>query len=88
MNHQSKLVAGNASFSSETKFCFGAAAFCAIIGLIGYAINALSTSQSTLSAFLVISGLYLLMGVISLFKKEGSETTIEEASEEQLESAA
>jgi hypothetical protein len=39
-----------------------------LLGIIGYAINTLTTTETTLSAFLVISAFYLLLGVIGLFK--------------------
>lgn len=59
---------GKSRLSAETKLCFGAAGGCAIIGAVGYAINVLTTMETTLSAFLVISAFYFMIGVISFFK--------------------
>lgn len=68
IKNQASSIAGLSTLSVETKLCFGAAGGCAIIGSAGYAINALTTLETTLSAFLVISAFYLMLGVISFFK--------------------
>ena len=72
------LKPGKRSLSTEAMLCFGAAGGCLVLGLIGYAINALTTMETTLSAFLVISAFYLMLGVISLFKHKPADA-IEEA---------
>lgn len=68
IKNQASSIAGFSALSSESKLCFGAAGGCFVLGLVGYAINALSTTETTMSAFLVISAFYFLLGVISLFK--------------------
>lgn len=69
---QARGASKTAKFSSETGLCFAAAAGCFVLGVIGYAINALSATETTLSAFLVISAFYAMLGVISLFKAKPS----------------
>jgi hypothetical protein len=66
--NQASSIAGQSGLSAETKLCFGAAGGCLFIGVAGYAINTLTAAETTLSAFLVISAFYLMLGVISLFK--------------------
>lgn len=68
--NQASSIAGLSALSAETQMCFGAAAGCLVLGLIGYAVNSLTASETTLSAFLVISAFYLMLGVISLFKSK------------------
>jgi hypothetical protein len=63
-----KKLTGLSALSSECQLCFGTAAGCFVIGAIGYAVNALTVMETTLTAFLVMSGIYLLFGVISWFK--------------------
>jgi hypothetical protein len=83
--------AGLAALSAETKLCFGAAGGCLVIGALGSAINVLTAKETTLSAFLVISAFYLLLGVISLIKTSSDlahdKRAIEE-DDELIESAA
>lgn len=56
-------------FSDETRLCFAAAAgFCAIGGL-GWIINRIYPGHNLLSALLAVGGFYLVLGVVSLFKK-------------------
>jgi hypothetical protein len=90
IKNQASSIAGLSSLTAESKLCFGAAGGCAIIGAAGYAINALTTSETTLSAFLVISAFYLITGVISVFK--GAEQTVadnrHEIDDERMEAAA
>jgi hypothetical protein len=66
--NQATSIAGLSNLSTEAKLCFGAASGCLILGMIGYAINALTTMETTLSAFLVISAFYFLLGMINLRK--------------------
>jgi cobalamin synthase len=68
--NQASSIARLSALSAETQMCFGAAAGCLVLGLIGYAVNSLTASETTLSAFLVISAFYLMLGVISLFKSK------------------
>lgn len=68
LKNQASSTAGLSALSGEPKLCFGAAGGCLIIGSVGYGINALTTTETTLSAFLVISAFYLMLGVINLFK--------------------
>lgn len=70
IKNQATSIAGFKNLSSEAKLCFGAAGGCLILGMIGYAINALTTMETTLSAFLVISAFYFLLGVINLRKSQ------------------
>ncbi len=70
IKNQASSIAGLAALSAESQMCFGAAAGCFVLGVIGYTINALTTLETTLSAFLVISAFYLMLGVISLFKSK------------------
>jgi hypothetical protein len=72
IKNQVSSIAGFDALSTESKLCFGAAGGCLVLGLVGYAINALSTTETTLSAFLVISAFYFMLGVISLFKSGSS----------------
>lgn len=65
---QATSIAGRSALSTETKLSFGAAGGCLVLGMIGYAINALTTTETTLSAFLVIGVFYLMLGVVSLLK--------------------
>jgi hypothetical protein len=96
IKNQASSIAGLSSLSAETKLCFGAAGGCAIIGSGGYAVNALTTTETTLSAFLVISVFYVMLGVISLFKSSPDYVTVQkrqphplaEDEEELIESAA
>lgn len=68
LKNQSSSIAGLLANWRESKLCFGAAGGCLIIGSVGYGINALTTTETTLSAFLVISAFYLMLGAINLFK--------------------
>lgn len=68
IKNQASSIAGFNALSTESKLCFGAAGGCLVLGLVGYGINALSTTETTLSAFLVIGAFYFMLGVISLFK--------------------
>lgn len=100
IKNQASTIAGLSTLSAETKLCFGAAGGCAIIGAAGFAINALTTSETTLSAFLVISAFYLMLGVISVFKmtpeypqvqptaKRGQSGRLADDEDELIESAA
>jgi hypothetical protein len=72
VKNQASSIAGLDELSTEAKLCFGAAGSCLILGLVGYAINALSTTETTMSAFLVISAFYFMLGVINLFKGGGA----------------
>ncbi len=75
---QSISIAGPPGLSAEAKLCFGAAGGCFVLGMIGYAINALATTETTLSAFLVISVFYLMLGVVSLLRAK-PEYAVEDA---------
>jgi hypothetical protein len=101
IKNQASSIAGFNALSTESKLCFGAAGGCFVLGIAGYAVNALSTTETTLSAFLVISALYFMLGVISLFKggaavqqpqniaiSERALSTTDELEEEVVESAA
>jgi hypothetical protein len=88
IRNQAVSIVGRERLTSESKLCFGAAVGCFVLGSVGYAINALTATHTTLSAFLVVSAFYLVLGVVSLFKKEARVATYEEASDEPLESAA
>lgn len=68
IKNQASSIVGFSALSTEAKLCFGAAGGCFVLGLVGYAVNALSTTETTMSAFLVISAFYFMLGVISLFK--------------------
>ena len=68
IENQATRISGLKNLSTEAKLCFGAASGCLILGMIGYAINALTTIETTLSAFLVISAFYFLLGAINLRK--------------------
>jgi hypothetical protein len=68
IKNQASSIAGLSALSVETKLCLGAAGGSAVIGAAGYAINALTTMETTLSAFLVISAFYLMLGVFNTFK--------------------
>lgn len=68
VKNQASNIAGLNALSAETKLCFGAAGGCFVIGIVAYAISALTATETTLSAFLVISAFYFMLGVISLFK--------------------
>jgi hypothetical protein len=68
IKNQATSIAGLSNLSAEAKLCFGAAGGCLILGMIGYAINALSTTETTLSAFLVISAFYFMLGAINVLK--------------------
>ena len=68
LKNQASSIAGLSALSGESKLCFGASGGCFIIGAIGYGITALTTTETTLSAFLVISAFYLMLGVINLSK--------------------
>jgi hypothetical protein len=68
VKNQATSIAGLSALSAEAKICFGAAGGCFVLGMLGYAINALTTTETTLSAFLVISAFYFLLGVISVLK--------------------
>ena len=70
IKNQASSIVGLSALSAESQMCFGAAAGCLVLGLVGYAVNALTTSETTLSAFLVISAFYLMLGIISLFKSK------------------
>jgi hypothetical protein len=72
IKNQAGSIAGFSALSTESKLCFGAAGGCFVLGLFGYAVNALSTTETTLSAFLVISAFYFMLGVISLFRGEAA----------------
>lgn len=67
IKNQASSIAGQSALSAEAKLCFGAAGGSAVLGVAGYALNTLTSMETTLSAFLVISVFYLLMGVISFF---------------------
>jgi hypothetical protein len=75
IKNQASSIAGLGELSTEAKLCFGAAGGCFVLGLVGYAINALSTTETTMSAFLVISAFYFMLGVISLVKGKASESS-------------
>jgi hypothetical protein len=75
IKNQASSIAGLGELSTEAKLCFGAAGGCFVLGLIGYAINALSTTETTMSAFLVIGAFYFMLGVISLFKGRTAESS-------------
>ena len=68
LKNQSSSIAGLPALSGESKLCFGAAGGCLIIGSVGHGLNALTTIETTLDAFLVISAFYLMLGVINFFK--------------------
>ena len=68
IKNQASSIAGLSTLSAEAKLCFGAAGGCFVIGTASYAIEALTTTETTLSAFLVISAFYLMLGVINVFK--------------------
>ena len=70
IKNQATSIAGFRNLSTEAKLCFGAAGGCLILGMIGYAINALTTMETTLSAFLVIGAFYFLLGAINLRKDQ------------------
>jgi hypothetical protein len=98
IKNQASSIAGLRELSTEAKLCFGAAGGCFVLGLVGYTINALSTTETTMSAFLVISAFYFMLGVISLFKGRASESSqsmssqarssSEQLDDEMIESAA
>ena len=102
IKNQATSIAGFKNLSSEAKLCFGAAGGCLILGMIGYAINALTTMETTLSAFLVISAFYFLLGAINSIKskpayaaqqgaangRERAEYATEDRDDELMESAA
>lgn len=67
IKNQASSIAGLRALSAETKLCFGAAGGCFAIGIVAYVINALTTAGTTLSAFLVISAFYFMLGVMSVF---------------------
>jgi len=75
---QATNIVGLSALSTEAKLSFGAAGGCFVLGIIGYGIDALTRTETTLSAFLVISAFYLLLGVIGLLKDK-SATANEEA---------
>ncbi len=70
IKNKATSIAGLSNLSTEAKLCFGAAGGCLILGMIGYAINALTTTETTLSAFLVISAFYFMLGAINLRKSQ------------------
>jgi hypothetical protein len=98
IKNQASSIAGLGELSTEAKLCFGAAGGCFVLGLVGYVINALSNTETTMSAFLVISAFYFILGVISLFKGRaaGSSQSIsdrgmssaDQLDDEMIESAA
>jgi hypothetical protein len=75
IKNQASSIAGLGELSTEAKLCFGAAGGCFVLGLVGYVINALSNTETTMSAFLVISVFYFMLGVISLIKGRASESS-------------
>ncbi len=68
LKNQATSIAGLSALSAEAKLCFGAAGGSFVLGMFGYAINALTTMETTLSAFLVISAFYFMLGVIGVAK--------------------
>lgn len=68
--NQETTITGWSALSTESQLCFGAAGGCLVLGLIGYGMNALTSTETPLNAFFVISVFYAMLGAISLFKSK------------------
>ena len=68
--------------NDECKLCFGAAAGCFVIGIIGWLINLALPETTLLHGLLVVAGFYCVLGVANIFKTatahSGNDSTVDE----------
>ncbi len=71
------------ALNDESKLCFGAAAGCFVIGIIGWLINLALPETTLLHGLLVVAGFYCVLGVVNIFKAVAApsedDSTIDEA---------
>lgn len=90
IKNQATSIAGLSALSTEAKLCFGAAGGSFVLGMVGYAVNTLTTTETTLSAFLVISAFYGFLGIVSVLKgnPEAALRALPEVEEQETETLA
>lgn len=56
--------------NEESKLCFCVAAACFLVGSCGWLVNKVLAKPTTFDSLLVVAAIYLLLGTVSLAKRE------------------